>query len=297
MSELAADFHVLRARLRLAGTLTTRTALRIGSGGGGELDSADLPVLKDVDGFPFVPGASLKGALRSTVEALVRGAVHGTTDPARTQALLWACDPLAKEDYDSGGDRVRRACGHHEAKQRSQVDTEKHCAVCRLFGSHVLASHVRFCDALVPRADTPAAGRRKPIEMRDGVAIDRDLKTVYKSQKYDFEVVSPGTSFALEVFVDNPRDWLMGLLVIGFEQLDTGFTALGGFASRGLGRVEIAWSSLTRCTAEDLLHGRPPAVIDGDGLRAAMRAWQQALAQRASMPARADAADAGPGGA
>ena len=64
----AADFHVLHKRLRLMGTLTTRTALRIGSGGSGELDAADLPVLRDAEGFPLIPGGSLKGVLRSTIE-------------------------------------------------------------------------------------------------------------------------------------------------------------------------------------------------------------------------------------
>lgn len=269
MNDLAADFHRLERRLRLSGTLTTRTALRIGSGGGGDLDSADLPVLKDAGGYPFVPGASLKGVLRSTIEALVRGA--GT--PAMKQAGVWSCDPLAR-----AGERDA-ACGHHETGQRSKVVVEDHCTVCRLFGSHVLASHVRFCDALCVRsgdADEPV-----PIQIRDGVAIDRDLKTVYRDHKYDFEVVSPGTRFALEVFVENPRDWLMGLLAMGFAQLAEGFTALGGFASRGLGRVDIAWSSLTEVTAEGLLLGHAPTVRAGSELDATQRAWQDALASRA----------------
>jgi CRISPR-associated protein Csm3 len=275
MTGSAADFHFLQRRLRLSGTLTTRTALRIGSGGGGDLDSADLPVLKDVDGYPFVPGSSLKGALRSTIEALVRGA-HS---PALEEAGIWSCDPLADETVGS----VRKACGHHEAKQRAKVDVEQHCAVCRLLGSHVLASHVRFCDALAIRPAGDPSEHPIPIQIRDGVAIDRDLKTVYKDQKYDFEVVSPGTRFALEVFVENPRDWLMGLLAMGFAQLAEGFTALGGFASRGLGRVDIVWSSLTEVTAEELLQGKPPTVLHGPQLHTRQRAWQEALAERAGV--------------
>jgi len=286
MTELAADFHCLHSRLRLVGTLTTHTAMRIGSGGGGDLDSADLPVLKDAGGFPFVPGASLKGSLRSTIEALVRG----VSGPALEAAHIWACDPLASEDNADGGG-MRKACGHHAAKRRKDVDPENHCAVCRLFGSHVLASHVRFSDARL--ADPPAAHVRIPIEMRDGVAIDRDLKTVYKDQKYDFEVISPGTSFELEVFVENPQDWLMGLLAMGFEQLDKGFTALGGFASRGLGRVRITWSSLTKVTAESLLFGHPDTVCQGDTLEAEMQGWQHALARRARAAMDAEAAARG----
>ena len=262
----AADFHALAERWCLAGTLTTRTALRIGSGGGGELDSADLPVLKDARGYPFVPGASLKGVVRSTIESLVRGAV-----PASKDTELRACDPLDKT-----------ACGYHEAKQRKKALDRPHCAVCQLLGSHVLASHVRFCDALLVVPDESPGEQRIPIEIRDGVAIDRDLKTVYKTSKYDFEVISPGTRFAVEVFIENPKEWLMGLLVLGFDQLATGFTALGGFASRGLGRVDLEWSRLTRCTATSLLLGETASVTEGSDLVAKeMDTWRDALATRA----------------
>ncbi|HEX3757831.1 MAG TPA: RAMP superfamily CRISPR-associated protein, partial [Kofleriaceae bacterium] len=90
MTGRVADFHRLESRLRLTGSLITRTALRIG-GGGGDLDGADLPVIKDAAGCPFIPGASLKGALRSTVEALLRGVDRGQTE-------VCACDPLAAND-------------------------------------------------------------------------------------------------------------------------------------------------------------------------------------------------------
>jgi CRISPR-associated protein Csm3 len=275
MNEPCADFHCLRERLRLAGTLTTRTALRVGSSAGGDFDSADLPVLKDAAGRPYLPGGSIKGALRSTIEALVRGA-H---TPERAAAHLWACDPLADEDAGE----IRKACGHHAGGGRAKIDTREHCAVCRLFGSHVLASHARFCDALLDEPSTADAERRPPVEVRDGVAIDRDLGTVYGGQKYDFEVVSPGTRFAVEVFVDNPQDWLLGLLVMGFDQLSEGFTALGGFTSRGLGRVDLTWSTLTRASADALLAGEPATPRRGDALVAEMRAWRSALAARAGL--------------
>ena len=269
------DFHRLESRLRLTGALITRTALRVGAGSA-DLGGVDLPVIKDAAGLPFVPGASLKGALRSTVEALVRGA-DGRA------AGLWACDPLADETTPLAD----RSCGHHERGQRMHVDLEAHCAVCRLFGSHVVASHVRFCDALLRRPDAAA---RIPVEIRDGVSIDRDLRRAHGSRKFDFEVVSPGTEFAvevfvvqtedrsksLEVFVENPQPWLMGLLVMGFDQLAEGFTALGGFTSRGLGRVAFAWSSIVRVTASALLRGEPATTTTGDAVTAQMRAWREA---------------------
>lgn len=244
----AANFHILRQRLRLTGEITTATALRVGSGGAGQLDGADLAVMRDAEGFPYIPGSSLKGVLRSTVESLLRGALLDPTDP------LWPCDPhceVERSDVNRDG-----ACGYHPSNKRSEAESQipRHCPVCQLFGSRVLASHVRFTDAHV-HADQ--RGGRPSIEIRDGVAIDRDLRVVRGGLKYDFEVVAPGTRFALEFFVDNPEDWLMGLIVLAFEQVADGFAALGGFSSRGLGRVYWRWTELYTVDARALLTAKP----------------------------------------
>jgi CRISPR-associated RAMP protein (TIGR02581 family) len=258
------DFHCLESRLRLTGVLRAVTALRIGAAGG-DLDGVDLPVIKDAAGVPFCPGAGLKGVLRSTVEALLRGAES-------RPAGLWACDPL--EDTDG----PHRSCGHHERGTRSSVQLDEHCAVCRLFGSHLVASHVRFCDAPMRLSEHDRKLNRIPVEVRDGVSIDRDLRRARGARKFDFEVVSPGAEFALEIFVENPQPWLMGLVVMGFDQLAEGFAALGGFTSRGLGRVSFTWSSIVRVTAGALLRGDPPVTTTGDAVAAQMRAWRDALA-------------------
>lgn len=270
MTARVADFHRLEARLRLTGTLTTRTALRVGAGSA-DVGGVDLPVMKNAAGLPFIPGATLKGALRSTVEALVRGAERRTSTDRIGD--VWSCDPLANKDEPAAS--VVKGCGNHEREQRGRVDTEQHCAVCRLFGSHVVASHVRFCDALM----APSSGRI-PVEIRDGVSIDRDLRRASDHRKYDFEVVAPGVQLGVEMFVENPQPWLMGLLVMGFDQVNEGFTALGGFTSRGLGRVAFAWSSIARVTAAELLRGEPMAVTTGAAIAPQLQAWRTALADK-----------------
>lgn len=260
-----ADFHRLEARLRLAGVLTTRTGLHVGAGAAGDFDGLDQPVLRDALGLPFIPGSSLKGVLRSTIESILRAVDRRDTG-------LWACDPLV----ESGAVQLR-ACGAHEGGRRQEAQEAPHCAVCNLFGSRVLASHVRISDAVVREA-----GRRNPIEVRDGVAIDRDTGTVAGRLKYDFEVVAPGTRFDLEVFVENPEPWSMGLLLMGFDQIAAGYTAVGGFTSRGLGRVHIEWTDCEEVTAADLLVGAPPRRFGGDALRERFDEWRRALAARAA---------------
>ncbi|MDW8392496.1 MAG: RAMP superfamily CRISPR-associated protein, partial [Oscillochloridaceae bacterium] len=69
------SFAALHNRLTVRGDLLALTALRIGAGRATEIIASDLPVLRDAFDRPFIPGASLKGALRAQVEALVR-AIH-----------------------------------------------------------------------------------------------------------------------------------------------------------------------------------------------------------------------------
>lgn len=247
------DFDLLRERIVLTGTLTTRTALHIG-GGAGELEAVDLPVVKTNRGDPFIPGSSLKGVVRSTVEGLLRSAgIDG----------LRACNPLDEET----------SCGAH--KKRS-APLKEHCAACRLFGSHLVASHVRFSDAQLTHR-----GGLSPLEKRDGVAIDRDLRIAADKRKYDLEVVAPDTTFSLEILVQNldGQDlWMKGLLIAGLDPLQSGFTALGGFTSRGMGRVDIKWTTLTRMTAKQMLTGKASESLDVDTTFAQ---WRDALGAKA----------------
>ncbi|MEM7677204.1 MAG: RAMP superfamily CRISPR-associated protein, partial [Myxococcota bacterium] len=82
----AANFDILKKRLRLTGVITTVSGLHIGAGAG-EIGSSDLPVLRDALGYPIIPGSSIKGVLRSTIEGLVRSIQRGR---------WWACNPLGK---------------------------------------------------------------------------------------------------------------------------------------------------------------------------------------------------------
>jgi CRISPR-associated protein Csm3 len=254
-----ANFDRLTRRVRITGVITSQTGLRVGAGKGGNEDAVDLPVLRDADGFPFIPGASIKGVLRSTLESLLPGS-------RSDGAAFWACNPLDE----------KQNCGYHESGKRSDVQTNRHCTVCALFGSHVVASHVRFSDAMVLERDMD---KPIPVGRRDGVAIDRDLKSARDKTKYDFQVVPPGTRFSLEVFADNVDDVELGLLKVAIDQLDEGFAALGGFTSRGLGRVSVRVSEVLDIDPRQVLHtaALPSPVVEKD-LEPLFAKWQSAVA-------------------
>src|SRR5947209_19972885 len=62
--------YELRNRYVFKGKLQMQTGLHIG-GGKATLSHTDSPVVLTPDDLPYIPGSSLKGTLRSTIEKLV----------------------------------------------------------------------------------------------------------------------------------------------------------------------------------------------------------------------------------
>jgi len=237
----------LTRRVVFEGQLQLRTALHIGAGRSTEVAASDLPVVRDIRGFPYVPGSSLKGVLRSTLEGWIRGL--GETRPG-----MWACDPISPGDCcvpAAAREGIRKEC---EGRNDSQALYERHildrsCTTCLLFGSPWVASRVRVSDLPVVN------GEQVRVEIRDGVGIDRVSRTAREHMKYDFEIVPPGTAFELSITVDNPADHELGLVVAGLRAFDRGEALLGGKVSRGLGWVKIALEQVRVLTPEGFLSG------------------------------------------
>lgn len=235
-------FDTFKRRVTITGTLRCQTALRIGSGKSFDSLTSDLPVLRDSQGRPLLPGASIKGVVRSQVEALLRA------------AALYVCDPLNDQPDDPGASCLgRRRPKGAQKNQRPAVQQaaelhrkieEKACRACRIFGAPSLASHVVFADAL------PQGGEVQ-VERRDGVAIDRDLGRARDGRKYDYEVVPAGTRYDLRVVLNELDEGEEGAVLQGLELLGQGFARLGGFKSRGLGEVALEDVKVKVLTLQD----------------------------------------------
>jgi len=223
-------------RLYIRAELVAETGLRIGAGGETALPTAtDLPVMRTPEGKPFIPGSSLRGALRSHIERIVR-----TFEP-NPGSGKGACNPTRPKEW----------CLPSEERIELE-DTEvyeRSCRVCRVFGSPWLASRVRLRDLYL--AETVAD---LTPELRDSVAIDREKESV--ANKYDFEALPAGARFQMEVVAENLNQAELGLLLVAIRELERGEILLGGFKGRGLGRVclqKIEYKWLTRENLKDYL--------------------------------------------
>jgi CRISPR-associated RAMP protein (TIGR02581 family) len=219
----------LREKIIIRGTVTPLTALHIGWQRSFDPVESDAPVIKDPQGNPIIPGSSFKGVLRSFIEGFLAGAELPN---------LKLCFPTDNESCI--GEKEIEKIKNSAAKEKRESEiakyiTENACPVCRIFGSSFMGGKLKIKDMLVDKEKWHEAFLR----IRDGVVIDRDSRTARDKGKYDFETVSPGVPFLLEIMGDNLEDYEKGLIFTAFDLISQGFGSLGGNISRGTGRIKI----------------------------------------------------------
>jgi CRISPR-associated RAMP protein (TIGR02581 family) len=243
-------FHILKKRLKFKGTVIAESGLHIGTVSSNEIIGTDSPVIKDFYGRPYIPGSSFKGVLRSAVEKIVNGLANKD---------FYCCDIM----NDPCADRIRKeiktkeeaGIKKYEEFDRARDYITKSCQGCLLFGSLGMASKIMIKDLPVKNPDLWL----NQFEVRDGVAIERDTETARDTGKFDYEIVPKGTMFDLEIIMENPEDYQIGLFLVGIREMGEGFALLGGNTSRGLGRVKIEW--------EEIIEQDAPHIIKNDGTR------------------------------
>jgi len=221
-------FETFKNRLEINGTLTTVTPLRVSEGRSTEPIGSDLPVMKDALKFPFIPGSSFKGALRSRLESFLRGILgdnrHLVANPANEDE--WSITASEMNNF-------KQQYGDNDCRLTNQILQETDL-ISYLFGSPWLASKFQVRDLTV----VPDYWFGQ-FEERDGVVIDRDTETAAEGKLYDFQIVPAGIPFSLKAVVENAQEWELGLLMIGLHQFETEQIPLGGARSRGLGIVRL----------------------------------------------------------
>jgi len=216
------------------GKLVLKTGLHIG-GGQNIFSTSDSPVIRTPDGKPFIPGSSLKGAFRSTVEKLAP--IAGMWSCALTEGPVMVngeekecigVQGKAQEKFN----QERNDNNWNEPQLIAQIEP-KLCDTCKLFGSPYTASKINFGD-LYTDEDTEGL-----VQIRDGVAIDRDSERAMDGLLYNYEVVAPTLAFKLKITLEDPTELDVQLTCLGLAEFLNGFGYIGGKRSRGLGQCQI----------------------------------------------------------
>jgi len=231
--------RVFLRHAEIEGYLVNDTPLRVGAGREPPLGSAvDLAVLRISMGgrsVPYIPGSSLKGVFRSTAVQLARlkklsvcsGIVPDT-------CMDWASPKYGGVTLLSFIQERLRA---GEADEAIRAFHESACLLCKMFGAPSFTGHVTFSDAYP--IDERGALLEVPVGVRTGIAIDRRTGGVYRGALYQVEYIEPGARFRFSISATNLPNYALGLLAKILRMLHEGWVRVGGFKTRGFGRVHI----------------------------------------------------------
>lgn len=127
------QYHADTVSGRLEATLIVATPLHVSSGRFRMRRGQKPPLVKDltrVNGQPCVPASTLKGVVRSVVEAITRSCLRITD--AHKKRGKW-------QRY-----RVK-----YPARTKGCEDADNLCLACRMFGALGFEGHIRFDDAVL----------------------------------------------------------------------------------------------------------------------------------------------------
>jgi len=210
-------FRVLENRAIICYRIKTLSDLHIGGHTTIEPAEVDNPVIKDSQGYPIIPGSSLKGIFRTEMERLLRGSNNNV------------CDIFDKQ--------TKGGCNK--------------CPVCLLFGGKDVASSIRIKDATTKDKKTlirdGVAIDRKTRRGKDGGKFD--IEAVPKG------TVFTGTITIENTGLGGHKEAKLGALLslITFFNLCSG--SIGHAVSRGFGEVKVEIEKINLITARDYLNG------------------------------------------
>ncbi|HYW19411.1 MAG TPA: RAMP superfamily CRISPR-associated protein [Nodularia sp. (in: cyanobacteria)] len=173
----------------------------------------------------YLPGSSLKGAIRAHAERIVR-TVGSEKRPSENTQKPWANNPLIN---DSELEKLKKQnqndpnIGGKLYKFSSFTD--------QIFGNTSIASRLRIEDAY-PDKSIPLK-----LEERNGVAIDRVFGSVAVGP-FNYQVCTSG-EFHTKIHLKNFTLGQLGLIGLVLRDLNDGWFGLGFAKSRGLGTVEV----------------------------------------------------------
>ncbi|MBU4076102.1 MAG: hypothetical protein KKI06_05270 [Euryarchaeota archaeon] len=221
------DFDIFTNRCTITASIELETPLRIGGGQNAAAYSISAaPVIQTFNAKtkiyePYIPGSSLKGVLRSTVERIIRTFNE-------------------KESCISIG-AGQKPCGD--------------CISCAIFGSMDAGAKVRVRDAHLLNK----SGILVKEQPHCATLYDRDLNPIkdYKNRVKTSlrmeETVASGVCFNIQIDIDNAKDIEIGLVLLALDEFNKKRIQLGGGASRGNGFADINLKSVTKKLISDSL--------------------------------------------
>jgi CRISPR-associated RAMP protein (TIGR02581 family) len=168
------DFDRIDVITTITGKLVNETPLRIGKGKSQNFtDVTDNPIITR-DGKPFIPGSSIKGALRSLAEAYAASKGWKVIYP-----------------YDETSDEFKNLSDEEKDEEIKESITSM------LFGSQRAASRIYVFDAMI----NPKSNYKK--NLRTMISINRVFGSQQVGNLYTLDFIEPGAEFDFRMDIYN----------------------------------------------------------------------------------------------
>ncbi len=207
-------FEKLNKIVEISIEYTTKSALGIHAGKESAFSAVDQPIVR-IGGKSVIPGSSIKGVLRSTLESLM------------SENNIKVCIPEAAIPKEHMRDKERYAMEIGRLTPCEASGEKKVCPICQIFGAAGLSGQAMFLDA-VPVNDPR-------IIKRVHVAIDRENKAASRGSLVELEAVDAGSKFEGKIRVINPEDWQIGAILKTVESLN--LLGIGSKKTAGYGEI------------------------------------------------------------
>ena len=223
MSYLSHDIF-LRS-VNISGIIKATSRIHIGT-------SRDIGIFEEADSLlirinhngidlPYIPGSSLKGIFRSTVEFLLDSIGEKVCKPYDKNSK---CSNVGKEILNANKERDDKKL--IEAIRRL-------CLACKIFGGHNYASQIFISDS-VPLDISSVA-----FDISPGISINRRDGTTIQGGLFTLEHINPNSKFNFQLRVNNLPNYLLGILFKVIYLINKGIVLVGGKKRAGLGYISI----------------------------------------------------------
>lgn len=191
--------------------------------------------------IPVIAGGSIKGAIRSRAEKILRTLELHACDPTENQVesksascaiklintnRLGALSVISTDDEPKNTSRLK--------KRHEYIELES-CRICRLFGNSYLASRIQFDDSPLIQA------RDEDTKRLDSVALNRFTSGPKKSALFNFKPYVRG-EFVINMEAQDLDGFEKSLLLFIIRDLkEDEMPILFGFGkTKGFGHVQVA---------------------------------------------------------
>jgi len=244
MTDRQRSLERIQGRWVFSGVLEGTSALHVG-GAPSQTLAVDTRLVRDAAGRPYLPATTLKGALRACVDRLapVVGAERGITSCGLSPREEHCPSPAGSPAFRAVESALREFQGTPQEREQQLLSllTEQLCSTCRLFGSPWFAGRLFFSDAAPSDDDVP-------VEIRDGVGVDRDSGVARETGHYSYEALPSNLRYTFRLEAQNLDEADQALLAVGLSEWQRGAVRLGGGAGRGLGQARLALHTVEAIT-------------------------------------------------